>query len=299
MTEPETLDRKGLTLAVAAYAIWGLLPLYFHALQSVAPTQLLAHRVVWSVVLLAIIVVAMGRVRTILSAARGKTLLLLCASALLIATNWLVYIWAAHAGHILEASLGYFINPLVNVALGVAVLGERLRRMQGIAIAVAAAGVLVMAVSGGAAIGVPITLALSFGFYGLLRKIAAIDALGGLTVETFLLLPFAIGWLVYSGSNGGTGFGQSTTTDLLIVAAGVITTTPLLLFAAAARRLALSTLGLIQYLAPSMQFGIGLALGEPLQSVHLITFPLIWLGCAIYAWDTVRAARPSPVPALE
>lgn len=291
MTEPDTLDRKGLTLAVAAYAIWGLLPLYFHALSNVAPSQMLAHRVIWSVVLLAIVVVAMGRVRPILSAARGKTLLLLCASALLIATNWLVYIWAVHAGHVLEASLGYFINPLVNVALGVAVLGERLRRMQGVAIGVAAAGVLVMAVGGGGAIGVPITLALSFGFYGLLRKIAAIDALGGLTVETFLLLPLAIGWLAYSAGSGGTGFGQSTATDLLIVAAGVVTTAPLLMFAAAARRLPLSTLGLIQYLAPTMQFGLGLALGEPLEGVHLITFPLIWAGCAIYAWDTVRATR--------
>jgi chloramphenicol-sensitive protein RarD len=294
MNAPAAPDRKGLLLAVAAYGIWGVLPLYFHILADVPALQILAHRVVWSVLLLVVLVVVLGKVRAILAAARWRTLILLAASAALIALNWLIYIWAVQHGHVLEASLGYFINPLVNVALGILVLGERLRRLQGVAIAVATAGVLVMAVSGGGAIGVSVALALSFGLYGLLRKVAAIDALGGLTVETMLLTPLAAVWLLHSAQAGTTGFGQSAATDALILAAGIVTATPLLLFAAAARRLPLSTLGLVQYIAPTIQFGVALLLGEPLRPVHLVTFALIWTGCALYAFDTVRAARQPP-----
>lgn len=295
MTAPSTLDRRGLAFSIGAYAIWGVLPLYFHILTGVPALQVLAHRVVWSVLLLILLVLALKRGGAVLAAARGKTLLLLVASAGLIAVNWLVYIWAVQHGHVLEASLGYFINPLVNVALGMAVLGERLRKWQGVAIAIAGLGVAAMALSGGGSVWISLVLAISFGLYGLLRKIAAIDALGGLTVETVLLAPICIAWLLYCAQSDATGFGQSLALDLLILSAGVLTSVPLLMFAAAARRLPLSTLGLMQYLSPSMQFGIALLLGEPLRPVHFIAFPLIWAGCALYAWDSVRATR-APLP---
>lgn len=291
MTQTKAPDRAGIALAIGSYGIWGVLPVYFHILTGVPALQVLAHRVVWSVVLLVPIVLVLRRGRAIFAAARGRTLLYLVASAALIAVNWLVYIWAVQHGHVLEASLGYFINPLVSVALGIFVLGERLRRLQGVAIGFAGIGVVILAVSGGGAIGISIALALSFAFYGLVRKVAAIDALGGLTVETLLLTPLAAGWLLHAAQAGTTGFGQSTTLDALILAAGVITATPLLMFAAATRRLPLSMMGLLQYIAPTLQFCVALALGEPLHLVHLITFALIWTGCALFTWDSVRAAR--------
>ncbi|MBO9621602.1 MAG: EamA family transporter RarD [Sphingomonas sp.] len=286
--------RAGLLLGAAAYALWGVLPLYIHLLQQVPALQVLAHRVLWSVLLLALVIVALRRARPILQAARGRTLLLLVASASLIAINWLVYIWAVQHHHVLEASLGYFINPLVNVALGMAVLGERLRRLQGVAIAVAAAGVAILAVSGGGALWISLALALSFGLYGLVRKVAAIDALGGLTVETLLLAPIALALLVQAGHAGEGAFGQSTRLDLLLMLAGPVTTAPLLMFAAAARRLPLATLGLLQYIAPSFQFAQAvLFFDEPVGLVHVVTFALIWTGCALYALDSLRAARMS------
>lgn len=295
MTSPDRPDTKGLALAVTSYALWGVLPVYFHVLAAVPALQVLAHRIVWSVLLLILVVVALGKAGAILRAAHGRTLLLLCASAALIAVNWFVYIWSVENAHVLEASLGYFINPLVNVALGILVLGERLRRLQGVAIAIAAAGVLAMAIEGGGAILISLALAATFAFYGLLRKIVAIDSLGGLTVETVLLAPFAIGWLAWSAARGESGFGHSAMQDGLLLAAGVITATPLLLFAAAARRLPLSTMGLLQYIAPTLQFIVGLVFGEPLRPIHLVTFALIWTGCALFAWDGLRAAR-APAP---
>ena len=295
MTAVPSIDRRGLGLAVGAYAIWGVLPLYFHILTGVPALQVLAHRVVWSVPLLVGVVLLVKRGRATLAAARGRTLLLLVATAALIAVNWLVYIWAVQHGHVLEASLGYFINPLLNVALGIAILGERLRKWQGVAIAVAGLGVAAMAISGGGALWISLVLAATFGIYGLLRKIAAIDALGGLAVETLLLAPICLGWLVYSAAHDATGFGQSLRLDALILAAGVLTAMPLLMFSAAARRLPLSTMGLLQYLAPSLQFALALLFGEPLRPVHFIAFPLIWAGCALYAWDSVRAVR-APAP---
>ncbi|MDT8760790.1 EamA family transporter RarD [Sphingomonas psychrotolerans] len=282
----------GLLFGVGAYTLWGVLPLYLHLLRAVPALQVLAHRVLWSLALLAVLIAILGRVRGIVAAARGRTLLLLVGSALMIAINWIVYIWAVQNGHVLEASLGYFINPLVNVALGFAFLGERLRRLQMAAISIAAIGVIVLAVSGGGALWLSLLLAMSFGLYGLLRKVAAIDALGGLTVETLLLAPFSIALLVHAGQSGTGAFGQSGHLDLLLALAGVVTTAPLLLFAAAARRLPLATLGLLQYIAPSLQFAEAVLLfGEPVHTVHLVAFPLIWTGCALYAFDAVRAVR--------
>ena len=214
---------------------------------------------------------------------------MLAASATLIAINWLVYIWAVQHGHVLEASLGYFINPLVNVALGMALLGERIGRVQKAAVAVAAAGVAVMALSGGGALWISLTLALSFGTYGLIRKVAAIDSLGGLTVETALLLVPALAVIAMAQVGGQGAFGQDRTVDLLLVLAGAVTAVPLLMFAAAARRLRYATMGLLQYIAPTLQFVEAVALfHEPLRPVHLVTFALIWTGCALYAWGGWR-----------
>jgi chloramphenicol-sensitive protein RarD len=290
--------RSGLFLGIGAYALWGILPLYLRLLNGVPTLQVLAHRVVWSLLLLGIIVVVVKRVCAIRAAARGRTLLLLAASATLIAVNWLVYIWSVQNAHVLEASLGYFINPLVNVALGMAVLGERIRRWQAVAVGIAAAGVATMAVAGGAAIWISLSLAVSFGLYGLIRKIVAIDALGGLTIETLLLAPLCLAVIVYAGANGEGAFGQTRGLDALLVLAGAVTAAPLLMFAAAARKLRYATMGLLQYIAPTLQFLQAVLLfGEVVRPVHIVTFSLIWAGCALYAWDSLRANR-TPVPAV-
>ncbi|HEX8553135.1 MAG TPA: EamA family transporter RarD [Sphingomonas sp.] len=289
----DTGARTGLFLGLGAYTMWGLLPLYLRLLREVPAMQVLGHRVLWSLLLLGVIVLVLGRGRAIVAAARGRTLLLLCASAALIAVNWYIYIWAIQSAHVLEASLGYFINPLVNVALGMAVLGERITRVQTAAIAVAGTGVAVMAVAGGGAIWVPLLLAVTFSLYGLVRKVVAVDALGGLAIETMLLAPPALAVILYAGDAGV--FGRDMRIDLLLVGAGVATALPLLLFAAAARRLRYSTLGLIQYIAPTLAFLQAVLLfGEPLRLVHLVTFALIWTGCAMYAWSSLR----TPVPPL-
>ena len=229
----------GLLFGVGAYLLWGLMPLYFRLIGGVPATQVLAHRVLWSVALLLIVVAALRRFGAIRAAATPRVLGALAASAVLIAVNWLVYIWAVQHAHVLEASLGYYINPLVNVALGVLVLGERVRPVQGAAVALAAAGVGVMALGGGA-LWISLTLAMSFGFYGLIRKLVAIDALGGLLVETAVLAPLAALVLARAAAAGEGAFGADPRLDALLVASGVITAVPLLLFAAAARRLQLS-----------------------------------------------------------
>ena len=286
-------------LGAGAYTVWGLLPLYLKLLHGVPALQVLSHRVLWSVLLLAALVLALRRGRAIVAAARGRTLLLLCASATLIAVNWLVYIWAVLNGHVLDASLGYFLIPLVNVVLGVTVLRERIGRGQAVAIGLAGLGVAAMAFSRGGSLWIPVTLALSFGTYGLLRKVAAIDALGGLTVETLLLAPVCLAIVLHADAVGQGAFGHDRALDLLLVAAGAITAVPLLMFAAAARRLRYTTMGLLQYIAPTLQFLEAVLLyGEPLRAVELAAFAFIWSGCALYAWDAVR--RPAaPVPVTQ
>lgn len=294
MTDRAT-TKAGLLYGVGAYLLWGLMPLYLRMLREVPAAQVLAHRVLWSALLLAVVVIVLKRLPAIRAAATGRVLLMLAASAVLIAVNWLVYIWSVTHAHVLEASLGYFINPLINVALGVAVLRERVRPVQGAAVALAGAGVLAMALGGGA-LWISVTLALSFGTYGLIRKVVAIDALGALFVETLILAPVAAAMLLYAGQAGEGAFGRDGGTDLLLAASGVITAAPLLMFAASARRLRYATVGLLQYIGPTLQFLQAVLLfGEPLRPVHLMTFGLIWAGCALYAWDSLRAAR-TPVP---
>lgn len=283
---------KGLWLGIGAYVLWGVLPVYLKLLSGVPAVQVLAHRVLWSLLLLGLIVVLLRRVAGIRAAARGRTLALLAGSATLIAVNWLVYIWAVGHAHVLEASLGYFINPLVNVALGVVVLGERVGRVQWAAVGVAALGVATMAVAGGGSVWISLTLAMSFGLYGLIRKVVAIDALGGLTIETLLLAGPALAVLAVAGAGGEGAFGRDPHVDLLLVGAGAVTAAPLLLFGAAAKRLRFATLGLLQYIAPTLQLLQAVLLfGEPLRGYHVAAFALIWTGCAIYAAAGWRASR--------
>lgn len=302
MSQPEKSvapdeTRKGVALAFCAYLVWGLLPLYLKQLQAVPPLQIVAHRMVWSLLLLSGVVLVMRRLPSILAALRTRlTFPLLILSATLISGNWLIYTWAVLNGHVLEASLGYFINPLLNVALGMLFLREKLRRWQGVAVALAACGVIVMAVAQGGAVWIALAIAFTFAFYGLVRKMIAIDALGGLAVETALFGPIAIAWLWWVETQGSGAIGVDLKMDVLLILSGAVTALPLLMFAAAARRLRYATIGLIQYLTPTLVFLQGVLLfGEKLTPVHIVTFGLIWIGLVIYATDSVRAGRATPV----
>lgn len=288
---------RGALLAFLAYLIWGLLPFYLKQLHAVPALQIVAHRMVWSLVLLAVLVLVLRRAPAILSALGTRlTFPLLILSATLISCNWLIYTWAVLNGHVLEASLGYFINPLLNVALGMVFLREKLRMWQGIAVALAACGVIVMAAAQGGAVWIPLGLALTFAFYGLVRKMVAIDALGGLAVETALFGPVALAWLWWVDRQGQAAFGIDMRTDALLVVSGVVTAAPLLLFAAGARRLRYATIGLLQYVAPTLVFLQGVLLfGEKMTWVHVITFGCIWTGLALYVFDSLRAGRQTPV----
>lgn len=288
-------QRIGVALGLCAYLIWGLLPAYMKLLANVPAVQILAHRVLWSLLLLGGAATLARRWSGVARALMDwRVLRLLCLSAVLIACNWLVYIWAVLNGQVLAASLGYFINPLVNVALGVLVLGERLGRLQAVAVALASVGVAAMAAAGGVGIAIALTLALTFGCYGLVRKIAPVDAFGGLLIETALLAPLAAGWLAWLGSAGA--FGADRAQDALLALSGVVTAVPLLLFAAAAKRMRYATLGLLQYISPTLGFLQAVLLfGEPLRPVHLFTFGCIWAGLALYAFDSLRRAAATPV----
>lgn len=285
--------REGMVFALGAYGIWGLLPLYFHAIGPVAPTEVVAQRVLWSLLLVGGLLVARRRVDAFRRAlVDRRALLILGASAVLIASNWLVYIWAVTNGHVLEASLGYFLNPLINVILGVVLLKERLRPVQTVAVLLAACGVAVLAVGAGGGLWISLSLALTFAFYGLLRKIVTVESLEGLGVETLLLTPFAIAWLFWLRGTHGLAFGEDARTTTLLVAAGPVTAVPLLLFAAAARRMPYAALGVLQYLAPTLQFLLAITLfGEQLTTAHMICFAFIWAGLLIYASDALRHAR--------
>jgi chloramphenicol-sensitive protein RarD len=291
--------RTGLAYALGAYIAWGAVPSYFKLLAHVPPLLVLAHRVAWSVVFLLLLVLlqhAWGEVRDAVRSRR--TLALLGASTTMIAANWYVFIWAVSNGHVLHASLGYFINPLVNVLLGVVVLGERLRPGQVAGLLLAAAGVGVLTLLTGGVPWVALSLAFSFGFYALFRKTAHVAPLAGLSVETALLLPLAL--LVVAGAVPARILPEgvphiSASTGMLLAASGVVTAVPLLMFAAGAKRLRLSTLGLLQYVAPTCQFLLAvLVYHEPFRREQLISFALIWGGLLAYTLETLvflRGAR--------
>jgi chloramphenicol-sensitive protein RarD len=287
----------GVLSGLGAYGIWGFFPMFWKTLGHVPAFEVLAHRIVWACLLLGLAVVAMRRRRPLLQALSSRRVVgTLALTTLLIAANWLVFIWAVNSGRVLETSLGYFINPLVNVLLGVVFLKERLRPWQMAAVGLAAAGVLVLTAAQGTAPWASLVLGFTFGFYGLLRKRCPVDGIVGLTIETALLAPFAAAWLLWLGGDGA--FGRDGATDLLLIVGGLLTTLPLLLFVAAAHRLRLATVGLLQYIAPTLHFILAVALyGEPLTAAHLVTFACIWGGIALYVGDTVRASSRQPRPA--
>ncbi len=285
---------RGILYALGAYLAWGFLPLYWKAVQVATPLEILAHRVVWSLLLLFGLLTLLGQWRGLGQVLRDRRLLLtFVATALLLSVNWLTYIWAVNAGHVIESSLGYFINPLVNVVLGVLVLQERMRRGQWLAVGLAATGVLYLTVSLGSLPWIALTLAFSFGGYGLLRKTAALNSLNGLTLETSFMFVPAVGYLLYLEWQGRAIFGHvSTELTLLLVGTGLITAVPLLLFAAGARRIPLSMVGLLQYIAPTIQFLLGIFLyHEPFSTGKLVGFVLIWLALALYSGEGLWRRR--------
>jgi chloramphenicol-sensitive protein RarD len=286
--------RHGAIAAIAAYFIWGVAPLYFKAIHSVAAAEIIAHRVLWSAVLLAgVLLVLRQRAGIDLLRRQPRLILWLGLCTLLVTSNWLVYVWAVNAGRVLEASLGYFINPLVSVLLASLLLHERLRRAQWLAFGLAALGVVNQIVHVGALPWISLFLAVTFAIYGFLRKRLAIDAISGLFVETLLAAPLALLYLGHLAAAGQLAFlHQGNLTDLLLLSAGAVTSLPLVLFAYGARRLRLSTLGFLQYLAPSLMFLLGVTVfGEALDAGRLLTFVLIWMGLAVYSADVWRAAR--------
>jgi chloramphenicol-sensitive protein RarD len=294
MAHDSSRERAGLLLGLGAYLIWGVMPLYFKALAHVPATEIVAHRILWSLVLLAALASLWQRWSAIAAAlSASRVVMTLAITSLLIAINWLTYIFAVVTGHVLEASLGYYLNPLVNVLLGVVLLKEKLSRARLAATLLAAAGVAVLAVGAGSGLWISLTLAASFGLYGFVRKVAPVDSLEGLSIETALLAPIALGWLVWLEVAGTGSFGQfGLGTDVLLALGGAVTAIPLLLFTAAARRLPYSTLGFLQYIAPSLQFLLAvLAFGEPLTTAHIVCFGAIWAALVIFTLDSWRAAR--------
>ncbi len=280
--------QRGYLLGIIAYTIWGLFPLYFKALQNVPALEIIVHRALWSALFGAALLLAWkhpGWLRELRS--NPKRLGVLALSGVLIASNWLVYVWAVNNGRMLEASLGYYINPLINVLLGLLLLGERLRRLQWLAVGLAALGVLQQLWQVGSIPWVSLVLALTFGFYGLIRKQAPVAALPGLVVETWLLLPLALGWLIWHPAAMSTqGAFWSTSEALWLIAAGPITLVPLLCFNAAARHLPYTTLGFLQYLAPTLVMLQAIFLfGEHLDPSKLLAFICIWAGLALYSLD--------------
>jgi chloramphenicol-sensitive protein RarD len=288
----------GILSATLAFLCWGLFPLYFHALGTIPPTQILAHRMLWSLLFLLIVLLVRRQWGWLQLVRQPRVFFSFVASALLLSVNWLIYIWAVNNGHVLESSLGYFINPLVNIMLGYLLLKERLRPAQWMAIGVAALGVAWLAWQAGTVPWIALSLALSFGGYGLLRKTAALGALEGLSFETMVLFPLAAGYVIWLTMHGQNAF-INTDSDgmrLLLIAAGPITAIPLLLFASGARRIPLSVLGLLQYLSPTLQFLLGVWLfHEAFSADRLIGFALIWIALALFAIEGLLRRPSSPI----
>ena len=247
MTNDQGRIRSGFLMGVGAYVLWGILPIYFKAIARVPATEIVAHRVVWSLLFLLVLALILKRWRTVRTALfNSKVLGLLALTAALIAANWLIWVWAVVNGHVLEGSLGYYLNPLMNVLLGVVLLRERLSRAQVFAVVLAAAGVAVLAAGAGGALWISLSLAVTFALYGYLRKIAPVDAIEGLLIETAILVPVALGWIILLEGQGEGSFGDDLTTEILLTFAGALTAIPLLLFNGAAKRLPYSTLGFLQ-----------------------------------------------------
>ncbi|MFV8451002.1 EamA family transporter RarD [Vibrio campbellii] len=294
--EEQQRARQGVLLAVGAYTMWGIAPIYFKSIAEVSPLEILSHRVFWSFFLLAALLHFGRQWRSVRDIIKNKTkMMYLVTTAILVGANWLIFIWAVTSNHMLDASLGYYINPLINVLLGMVFLGERLRKLQWFAVALAACGVLVQLIVFGSVPVVAIALAMSFGFYGLLRKKVSVEAQTGLFIETLVMLPAASIFLFFIASTPTSNmFENPWQLNTLLIAAGVITTLPLLCFTGAATRLKLSTLGFFQYIGPSLMFLLAVLIyGEPFTSDKAITFAFIWGALVVFSFDGLRNNRKS------
>ena len=289
--------RTGFALGLAAYALWGVLPIYFKTIEALPAVDIVAHRVIWSLPFLAVLMLlSRGWPKVERALRHRRTIGMLTATAVLIGTNWLLYVHAVTSGHILAASFGYYLNPLANVLLGRFVLHEKLNRLQWTAVAIAAAGISVLAAGALGQLWLSLALCVTFALYGLLRKVVQADAVTGLTIETVILFPLALLWLAWRHSQGAAVMGTTETLTILLLLAGIVSTTPLLLFTAAAKRLQYSTLGMLQFIAPTLQFLIGVAYGEPLKLAHFIAFPAIWIALGLYVTALLRAPRLPQAP---
>jgi len=288
---------KGIWYALGAYVTWGLFPVYWKILAGIPALQLLGHRIFWSFLLLSGIVLAGQQGRTFLASLNRRVIFIYFVAAVLIAINWLTYVWAVGVGLIVETSLGYFINPLLSVLLGVVFLRERLRPLQWVPIGMAAAGVLYLTFAYGSFPWVALTLAVSFGFYGLVKKTAPLGALNGLTLETGILFLPALGYLLTAEFNGTGAFLNSTAlTNLMLVGAGLVTVAPLLMFASAVQRIPLTIIGLLQYINPTMQFLLGvLIFKEPFNHRRLIGFSVVWFALILFGVEGLLTQRKSRV----
>ncbi len=298
------MKNKGIWFAVGAYIIWGLFPIYWKQLSSVPALQLLGHRIVWSFLFLIAAVFISKQFNTFrVEAANKRVLGVYTIAALLIGVNWLTYVWAVNAGYIVETSLGYYINPLLSVLLGVIFLRERLRPLQWLPVGLAALGVAYLTLVYGRPPWIALALAFTFGLYGLVKKIAPLGSLHGLTLETGILFIPALLFLTYLGITGkGAFLGGSPKTDTLLVGAGIVTAVPLLFFASAARRIPLVMIGLMQFIAPTIQFMIGVFIyDEPFSQNQLIGFSIVWLALIVFWIEGYMANRksiPAPIPEL-
>jgi len=286
--------KQGVAAGILAYTLWGFLPGYWKAIQAVPPLEILCHRTIWSLIFV-LLVIAVRKQWAWVEQARSspRTLLISLGSACLLSLNWFVYIWAVNSGHVLDSSLGYFITPLVNVLLGLLFLHERLRRWQTVAFGLAALGVLWLTVGYGAFPWIALSLAFSFGLYGLLRKVSPLGSLEGLSLETGALSLIAVAYLAYLEGTGGGSFGHAgAAATLLLAGTGVVTALPLLLFAYAARRVTLATVGILQYISPTFQFLLGvLAYDELFTPTRLVGFAPVWLALVIYSLDGLQHER--------
>jgi len=285
---------RGFLLGAAAYAMWGLFPLYWPLLKPAGAVEILAHRIFWSLVVMLLLVFLLGRVRHLRAViSHRRTLVILVLAAGVIAVNWGAYIWGVNNGHVVETSLGYFINPLVTVLMGVVVLGERLRRLQWVALGIAAVAVLGLTVEYGRPPWVALALAFSFAFYGLAKKTANVGAVESLTVETLVLAPVAAGYIWWLTSQGTSTFGtEGAGHAALLMTTGVVTAIPLICFGAAATRVSMTTIGLLQYLAPTIQFALGVLLfREDMPAMRWVGFALVWVALVIFTYEAVTHRR--------
>ncbi|MEN9742142.1 MAG: EamA family transporter RarD [Actinomycetota bacterium] len=291
MSKPRSESNKGLIYAFTAYTIWGIVPLYWPKLQPAGPIEILAHRFLWSAVVLYLFLLFTKRVKKALLIFKdSKKLQMLALASLLVGVNWGIFIWASVSGRILDSSLGYYINPLFSIGLGVVLLKEKLRKLQWLAIAIATVAILWLTVTLGAPPYVALSLAVTFGFYGYIKKKANVEAIDSLFVETILATPFALGYLAYLNSNGQNSFGAHGISHAIwLASAGIITAVPLAMFGAAAIRIPLSTLGFIQYIGPTLQYIVGLyAFNEPMSHNRFIGFVLTWIAIAIISYDALK-----------